>query len=98
MVRSLLTTSQHAYEKDADTPRKLNKRYEKSYFLEREKEPFPKDFINNMKKTINNALKKARRAKFDRAHEKQWGADFNELLIQVEIRQEPEDERFVLNV
>ena len=98
MVRSLLTTFQHEYEQDAETPQKSNQRYEKSYFLESEKIPFPKDCTSSMKKIVNNVPKKARRAKFDRAYEKQWGALVNELLIQVEIWQEPEEEIFVLNV
>ena len=98
MAWSLLIVRQHEYKQDANTPRKSKEPHSRSYFLDREKTPFPSECLSRMKSTADKVLGKAQRAQSQHAHERQWGALVNHLLFEVEIWQKEPEQIVVLNV
>jgi len=94
----LLILHQQIYEEDANTPRKSKEQHSKLHYPEAGKTPFPHHCVDRMKSTVDNVLRKARRAQSENAHEKQWGVVVTQLLCEVEFWQKLPEQIIVLNV
>ena len=80
----MLTVPQSSYKCDEDTPRKSRDQIPASYYLRPSATPYPSQYLDHLKNTVENVYIKAAQAFRTDAHEKQWGAIVSQFLFEVE--------------
>ena len=69
----MLTVAQSSYKSDEDTPRKSRDWIPASYYLPPSATPYPSQYLDHLKNTVENVYVKAAQAFRTDTHEKQWG-------------------------